>query len=76
MKMQDSIFRQLEFKSHISKILVACVDSLDKRMVHPNGLKVVKGAHSLGQRDKKKYKILVGNVVAGQNLQNYYYYYF
>jgi len=53
MKTQDSIFGQLVTRTTSHKFLVAYVDSHDKILVETDGLKAVKGSHSLGQQVEK-----------------------
>jgi hypothetical protein len=65
--MQDSIFGQLDSGTTSQKFLVTYVDSPDKRMVHPDGLKAVKGAHSLGQQVEKNERLWLGLLLEGKN---------
>jgi hypothetical protein len=55
--MKDSIFGHLGFQNHTSLLLVTYVDSPGKKMVQPDGLRVVKGAHSLGQQVERNKRL-------------------
>jgi hypothetical protein len=65
--MQDSIFWQLVFGTTSQKFLVTCVDSPDKRMVQLDGMKAVKGAHSLGRQVEKNEILWLGLLLEGKN---------
>jgi hypothetical protein len=53
--------------------LVTYDDNPDKIIVHPNGSRTVKGAHSLGQQVERKQYIMVGIVVGVVELQIFYF---
>jgi hypothetical protein len=66
-------FGQLEFQKHISKFLVTCADSPDKKMVQLDGQKAVKGAHSLGQQVEKNERLWLGLILESKKISKFYF---